>query len=79
MNSDERFVIRKLARAAAPLAISAKGSKARILSHQVDWHTIRSLQAAGLVRTFKLRGVRVAELTDDGWATADELVMGVER
>lgn len=79
MNSDERFVIRKLARAAAPLAISAKGSRARILSHQVDWHTTRSLQAAGLVRAYKLRGTRVAELTEDGWAMADELAMGAER
>ena len=78
MNSAERLVVRKLARAAAPLAISAKGSRQWIASHQVDWHTIRTLQAAGLVRCFKLRGTRMAELTDDGWRTAEDLVMGVD-
>lgn len=78
MNSNERLVVRKLARAAAPLEVSAKGSHRRIHSHQVDWHTARALRQAGLVRIFELRGSRVVELTDAGWLAAEDLVMGVE-
>lgn len=73
MNTADRIVLAKLARAAAPLEVSAKdGRGTRILTHEVDWRTVRRLRRAGLVTVYRHRGVRVAELSDAGWAAVDD-------